>query len=137
LFCTSRACAVSCAGERSFKGTNEKPDVYVDLDQAIEGGFSKTVSSMHNTPACSLCLLTALIMMGSVPSAAAIPLTPFRYEEQAQRHCPDDAVVWLDFRRGVYYSKRQKRYALGSSASFVCRGEARSSGYRRSVFGLR
>ena len=26
----------------------------------------------------------------------ALPLTPFRYEAQAQRHCPGDTVVWLD-----------------------------------------
>ena len=69
--------------------------------------------------------------------AKAVPLTPFRYQAQAQRHCPDDSVVWLDFRRGRYYLKGQKRYGLGFTGSFVCRGEARASGYRRSLLGLR
>ena len=68
---------------------------------------------------------------------AATPLSPFRYEAQAQRHCPADIVVWLDFRKGIYYFKRQKRYAQGNTGSFVCRDEARSNGYRRSLLGLR
>jgi hypothetical protein len=82
-------------------------------------------------------LLTALIIAGGATNAAATPLTPFRYEAQAQRHCPDDTVVWLDFRKSIYYLKRQKRYAQGSTGSFVCLDEARSSGYRRSLLGLR
>jgi hypothetical protein len=69
--------------------------------------------------------------------AAALPLTPFRFEAQAQRHCPGDTVVWLDFRKDIYYLKRQKRYGQGSTGSFVCQEEARSSGFRRSLLGLR
>ncbi len=80
-------------------------------------------------------LLTALIV--GATDAAATPLNPFRYEAQAQRHCPVDSVVWLDFRKGIYYFKQQKRYARGSTGSFVCREEARSNGYRRSLLGLR
>jgi hypothetical protein len=82
-------------------------------------------------------LLTALIVAGVASNAGATPLNPFRYEAQAQRHCPSDAVVWLDFSRGVYYLKGQKRYARGASGSFVCRDEARASRYRRSLFGVR
>lgn len=64
-------------------------------------------------------------------------LTPFRYEDQAQRHCPGDTIVWLDFRRERYYLKSQARYASGHTGGFVCRNEARDSGYRRSPLGLR
>jgi hypothetical protein len=67
----------------------------------------------------------------------ARPLTPFRYEAQAQRHCSADTVVWLDFRTGRYYLKGQKRYARGQNGSFVCRSEARDNGYRRSPLGIR
>ncbi len=84
-----------------------------------------------------VCLLTAFVVAASTTNAAATPLTPFRYEAQAQRHCPDDTVVWLDFRKGIYYLKRHNRYAQGSTGSFVCREEARSNGYRRSLLGLR
>jgi hypothetical protein len=70
-------------------------------------------------------------------AATALPLTPFRYEAQARRHCPGDTVVWLDFRREVYYFKRQNRYGQGGSGSFVCQKEARAGGFRRSLLGIR
>ena len=80
----------------------------------------------------------ALLVFLSCASHSAIAqvLTPFRYEAQAQRRCPGD-VVWLDFARERYYTKNQKRYGMGFSGSFVCRSEARNSGYRRSPLGLR
>ena len=92
---------------------------------------------MQNLPARAKYLVTALIVAGSATHAVATPLTVFRYEAQAQRHCPDDTVVWLDFQKRIYYFKRQTRYAQGSTGSFVCRAEARSNGYRRSLLGLR
>ena len=83
-------------------------------------------------------LSTALIITaGDASNVAALPLTPFRYEAQAQRHCPHDAVVWLDFKKEIYYFKKQRRYGQGSAGSFVCQGEASSSGFRRSLLGLR
>lgn len=69
--------------------------------------------------------------------AMAQSLTPFRYESQAQRNCPGDTIVWLDFRKERYYLKGQRLYASGNTGSFVCRNEARDSGYRRSPLGLR
>jgi hypothetical protein len=80
----------------------------------------------------------AVIILGAgIAEVSALPLTPFRYEAQAQRHCPGDKVVWLDFRKGVYYAKGQKRYGLGFDGSFVCLNEVRDSFYRRSLLGLR
>ena len=82
--------------------------------------------------------LAGAIMVGACPAeVSAAPLTPFRYEAQAQRHCPQDKVVWLDFSKGVYYRKGQKRYGLGFDGSFVCQTEARDGRYRRSLLGLR
>lgn len=80
---------------------------------------------------------TIVLLAAGVSDLAALPLTPFRYEAQAQRHCPTDKVVWLDFRKGIYYAKGQKQYRQGFDGSFVCRNEARDSGYRRSLLGLR
>ena len=82
-------------------------------------------------------VIASLMVTSSVTCAFAIPLTPFRYESQAQRHCPADVVVWLDLGKGTYYAKRQRRYGRGFTGSFVCREEARSNGYRRSLLGLR
>jgi len=85
--------------------------------------------------ACSAALL--VLNSWATHTASAQALTPFRYESQAQRHCPGDTVVWLDFKRERYYTKGQKRYAAGFTGSFACRNEAQKSGYRRSPLGLR
>jgi hypothetical protein len=82
-------------------------------------------------------LLTSLAIVGGTTNAVAAPLALFRYEDQAQLHCPADTVVWLDFRKRTYYFKSQNRYGHGSTGSFVCREGARSRGYRRSLLGLR
>jgi len=78
-----------------------------------------------------------IVAAGNPAEVAATPLTPFRYEGQAQHHCPGDKVVWLDFRKGVYYRKGQKLYGQGFDGSFVCLSEARDSLYRGSPLGLR
>ena len=83
---------------------------------------------------CALSL--AAILAGAV-TATALPLTPFRYQDQAQRHCPGDTVVWLDFNKGKYYAKGQKLYGRGLNGSYVCREEARSSFYRGALIGSR
>lgn len=84
-----------------------------------------------------LVIAAAVILDAGMARVSATPLTPFRYEAQAQRHCPGDKVVWLDFRKGVYYRKGQKLYGQGFDGSFVCLTEARDSLYRRSPLGLR
>jgi hypothetical protein len=86
---------------------------------------------------CATVAIPVAFVVGDTRGASALPVTPFRYEAQAQRHCPVDVVVWLDFRKKIYYSKRQRQYARGYTGSFVCREEARSSGYRHALLGLR
>jgi hypothetical protein len=83
----------------------------------------------------SLAILSMLQL--AAPGAVAIPFTPFRYEHQAQRHCPDDTVVWIDFSKRKYYLKGQKLYGRGLNGSYACREEARSSFYRRALIGTR
>jgi len=78
-----------------------------------------------------------LVVLWGIGGSLAVPPTPFRYKRQAQRHCPDDEVVWLDFRVGRYYFQRQKRYGSGFNGSYMCRKEAKSSGFSRSLLGLR
>lgn len=108
----------------------------LDLDQGLGrtlDGISKRLRRCR--PAIVLVIAAATTVAAT--DACAIPLTPFRYETQAQAHCPADTVVWLNFRKRKYYSKGQQRYARGLDGSFVCRSEARASGYRRSLFGVR
>jgi hypothetical protein len=92
---------------------------------------------MQNFRLCAAGVVTVLTVACGGTCVFAVPLTPFRYEWQAERHCPADVVVWLDLRKGIYYSKQQGWYGRGFSGSFVCREEARASRYRRSLLGLR
>jgi len=78
----------------------------------------------------------ALLLVVTAADAKAQVLTPFRYQYQAQRHCPADTVVWLDFKKHRYYFSSQKLYGTGFHGSFVCLEEARR-GNRRSLLGLR
>jgi hypothetical protein len=95
------------------------------------------ISSMQNFRLFAASAIAPLIVAAGTTCAFAIPLTPFRHESQAQRHCPTDVIVWLDLRKEIYYSKRQRWYGRGFTGSFVCREEARAGGYRRSFLGLR
>ena len=87
-------------------------------------------------PTCAAGVVIALAVASGLTGAAA-QMTLFRDEDQAQRHCPLDTVIWLDFKKRKYYLVSQKYYAKGFHGSFVCREEARRSGYRRSLLGLR
>jgi hypothetical protein len=93
---------------------------------------------MGNMPRLRAAVGLTLLCFALLPlRAIALPLTLFRYEDQAQRYCPADTVVWLDLRKRIYYSRGQRYYGHGFNGSFVCQNEARSGGYRRSLMGLR
>jgi hypothetical protein len=116
----------------------------VDLDQVETNARQQSqpllnddAESMHLSCrlAASLAAVTAFALPSSEAGAGVLAL--FRYEHQAQRHCPADTVVWLDFKKGRYYFSHQKLYASGFHGSFVCLEEARRSHYRRSLLGRR
>jgi len=79
----------------------------------------------------------ALIVWLTATDASAQALSLFRYQDQAQQHCPADTVVWLDFKKRNYYLSGQKLYGSSFHGSFVCLQEARRGLYRRSLLGLR
>ena len=69
--------------------------------------------------------------------AAQSSLSLFQNAAQAQQHCPNDVVVWLDLQRRIYYVQGQRQYGRGRTATFMCREEARRNGNRRSLLGIR
>jgi hypothetical protein len=83
-----------------------------------------------------LCLM-GLLFMFTATEAGAQGLGLFRIESQAQQHCPNDTVVWLDLKKRTYYLQGQRQYGRGRTAVFACRKEARRSGNRRSLLGWR
>jgi hypothetical protein len=78
---------------------------------------------------------SGLVLMALALSCAACRQSPtvliaFRTEEQAQAHCPKDAVVWLDPQSGIYYLKGHPSYASSNAGRYACRGEADLAGMR-------
>jgi hypothetical protein len=92
--------------------------------------------SRHVSPRTWIWLVAALAAAFHAGDASA-QLSLFRTATQAQQHCPNDSVVWIDVRKRTYYVDGQRLYARGNTGTFVCRKEASRSGYRRSVFGRR
>ena len=76
--------------------------------------------SMNFSPLIGMYLVTAMVAASS--SEAAAQLSLFQYEMQAQLHCPDDAVVWLDCPKRIYYVAGQRLYAQGRTGFRVSKG---------------
>lgn len=81
----------------------------------------------------------AAFVIWIAPRGANAQWMIYQSEAVAQLHClqDQDEVVWLDKKKRRYYVRGQLRYNRGQNGVFVCRKEARISGYRRSKLGLR
>ncbi|MGH2478043.1 MAG: hypothetical protein ACRED7_12345 [Stellaceae bacterium] len=63
-----------------------------------------------------------MIALSPAPSLAAnAPLFPT--EQQAQQHCPNDTVVWLNTKTGVYHIKGSRWYGATKDGAYVCQHE--------------
>jgi hypothetical protein len=82
-------------------------------------------------------VLATLLVTVTAADSEGQELGLFRVEGQAQMHCPNDTVVWLDLKKRTYYLQGQRLYGQGRTAVFACRKEARRNGYRRSLLGWR
>jgi len=81
--------------------------------------------------------MTAVILAGCLNQAAARPLSPYRYELKRSGIVRTIQLSGWISPAACTTSKKQKRYAQGTTGSFVCRSEANSNGYRRSLLGIR
>ena len=77
----------------------------------------------------TLLLLVSLLLLPTV-FAHADGLTLFNSETQAQQHCPNDTVVWLNTATGVYHFAGQRWYGATKNGAFVCQQEANQTGDR-------
>jgi hypothetical protein len=74
-------------------------------------------------------------LLAATNVAFSSQLTLFSYEVQAQNHCPDDEVVWLNLPTGIWHPKGGRWYARTKNGSYVCRLEAAAAGDRESLNG--
>lgn len=75
-------------------------------------------------------VLVVLVLLFTAPALAAQLPAMFTTEQEAQRHCPSDVVVWLNLPSGVYHFRGQRWYGRTKSGAFVCRQEADAAGDR-------
>ena len=54
----------------------------------------------------------------------------FATEQQAQQHCPNDVVVWLNLPTGIYHLKGERWYGRTNNGAYVCEKEADAAGDR-------
>lgn len=52
----------------------------------------------------------------------------YQREQDAQKHCPGDTVVWLNLVSGVFHYKGQHWYGRTRSGTYICKSEAVKEG---------
>src|SRR5262249_53260276 len=73
-------------------------------------------------------LAMALAFTGASCGQSPAVLSAFRTEQQAQEHCPSDAVVWVDAQSGTYQLKGHGSFGLSETGRYACRREADGAG---------
>ena len=56
--------------------------------------------------------------------------THFDSASDAQNHCPNDTVVWVNTRTGVYHFAGERWYGNTSQGTYECRQDANAEGDR-------
>ncbi len=76
-------------------------------------------------------LAFAAAFLLAVPLAAhAGDAAQFPSEEQAQKYCPTDTVVWYNRATGYYHFKGKTWYGVGVQGTYICLKEAQAAGYK-------
>ncbi len=73
-------------------------------------------------------VLSLLLLLGDVAPASSQAM--FGTERQAQQHCPNDTVVWLNTPTRVYHMQEMRWYGVTNHGAYVCQKEADKAGDR-------
>ena len=102
-------------------------------------GTAKKVHAMQRLLFC-LAIVATLIAPGASTPGITLPalaatqaradLRLFSTEQAAQARCPNDKVVWLNTRTGIYHEKGMRWYGNTKQGAYVCRKEADATGDR-------
>jgi hypothetical protein len=74
--------------------------------------------------------LLLLLVASSYFSAPAFALQQFTTASQAQQHCPNDTVVWLNLRTMMWHEKGKRWYGITKYGAYVCEKDAAAAGAR-------
>jgi hypothetical protein len=78
-------------------------------------------------------IILALVIVLSATGAASAheaPAQHFHSEQEAKQHCPNDSVVWVNTKTGVYHLKGERSYGATIAGTYVCRKDADAEGDR-------
>ena len=78
----------------------------------------------------ALALLALLLPGFAASTEPKAPLANYPTAQEAQQHCTDDLVVWLDPPTRTYHYRGQRWYGSTKSGAYVCRNEANKAGMR-------
>jgi hypothetical protein len=128
---TSADRAAPCKPHHLLDKVRFKPELAIILRQ----GQAKTLMKRHIGARSfrSLILLALLISLIGARAHVAYAsgnLTLYPTEQGAQKHCPQDTVVWLNLPSGIYHFKGERWYGKTKSGAFVCAQEANKAGDR-------
>lgn len=73
-------------------------------------------------------LTSALLILLVVCTALGQGMQTFTSEQDAQRHCPSDTVVWLNTSSANYHLKGDPWYGSTQRGAYVCKAEADKNG---------
>jgi hypothetical protein len=74
--------------------------------------------------------MTPLAPGFAITAPSAAPPENFPTTQEAQQHCPDDLIVWLDLPTRTYHYRGQRWYGATKDGAYVCRNEAVRAGMR-------
>lgn len=74
--------------------------------------------------------ILCLLFIASSRAMASNSLTFFNTEQSSQQHCPNDVVVWLNPKSGIYHLKGERWYSKTKNGTYVCKTEADQFGNR-------
>ena len=77
-------------------------------------------------------LLAALFLSLPLAAFSAAPkVAVYTDEAQAQIRCPQDAIVWFNPRKKVWYTRKSRHFANDGVGGFTCRGDVVKAGYKQ------
>jgi hypothetical protein len=81
-------------------------------------------------PSVKSIVLGTVLLFSFLNPAFADPAAHFHSEQEAKQHCPNDTVVWVNTKTGVYHFKGERWYGATKEGVYECRKEADFEGDR-------
>jgi hypothetical protein len=75
-------------------------------------------------------VMAAVVFLFCLTPGYASPAQHFNSEQEARQHCPNDTVVWVNTKTGVYHLKGERWYGATKEGVYECRREADAEGDR-------